>query len=77
MDPELGFRSCLGILRLAKTHGADRLEAACARGLSCGARSYKSIKSILDKRLDMIPVPEDIPPTPPMHDNVRGAAYYS
>ena len=30
--PEQGFRSCLGILRLAKTYGAPRLEAACRRG---------------------------------------------
>ena len=27
--PEQGFRSCLGILRLAKEYGVDRLEAAC------------------------------------------------
>ena len=30
--PEQGFRSCLGILRLCKEYGADRLEAACRRG---------------------------------------------
>jgi len=75
--PELGFRSCLGILRLSKTHGADRLEAACERALSCGARSYKSVKSILDKRLDSVPAQESIALPAPMHDNVRGAAYYS
>jgi hypothetical protein len=27
--PEQGFRSCLGILRMEKTYGAQRLEAAC------------------------------------------------
>ncbi|PKQ29043.1 MAG: IS21 family transposase [Actinobacteria bacterium HGW-Actinobacteria-10] len=75
--PELGFRSCLGILRLSKSHGEDRLEAACARALSCGARSYKSVKSILDKRLDQVPAPQDTPLPAPMHDNGRGAAYYS
>lgn len=75
--PELGFRSCLGILRLAKSHGEDRLEAACARALSCGARSYKSVKSILDNRLDTMPGPTDTPSPLPVHDNVRGAAYYS
>lgn len=75
--PELGFRSCLGILRLSKTYGADRLEAACVRALSCGARSYKSVKSILDKKLDSVPASQDTPSPAPMHDNVRGAAYYS
>ncbi len=29
--PEQGFRTCLGILRLAKRHGRDRLEQACGR----------------------------------------------
>src|SRR6187402_2809894 len=29
--PEQGFRSCLGILRLGKTYGTQRLEAAAAR----------------------------------------------
>jgi len=50
--PEQGFRSCLGILRLAKSHGADRLEAACERALEIGARPYTSLNSILKNRLD-------------------------
>jgi transposase len=33
--PEHGYRSWLGILRLAKSYGADRLEAACARAVPC------------------------------------------
>jgi hypothetical protein len=36
--PEQGFRSCLGILRMEKTYGAQRLEAACRRGISIGGR---------------------------------------
>ena len=31
--PEQGYRACLGILRLARQYGAERLEAACDRGL--------------------------------------------
>ena len=50
--PEQGFRSCIGILRLAKAHGSDRLEAACARALEIGAHSYSSINSILKNNLD-------------------------
>lgn len=75
--PELGFRSCLGILRLSKTHGEKRLEAACARALACGARSYKSVKSILDKHLDDAPMPASAPAPMAAHDNVRGPAYYN
>ena len=31
--PEQGYRSCLGVIRLAKTFGHDRLDAACVRAL--------------------------------------------
>ena len=50
--PEQGFRSCIGILRLAKTHGSERLEAACERALEIGAHSYSSVASILKNNLD-------------------------
>jgi transposase len=59
--PEQGFRACLGILRLARQYGTDRLEAACCRGLEIGARSYGSIGSILDKGLDRQPLPQAAP----------------
>ena len=50
--PEQGFRSCMGILRLARSHGAERLEAACARALEINARTLTSVKSILQNRLE-------------------------
>jgi transposase len=76
--PEQGFRACLGILRLARHYGNDRLEAACRRGLEIGARSYGSISSILDKRLDRQPLPQATPaPELPLdHPNIRGSRYY-
>ena len=45
--PEQGFRSCIGILRLAKRYDAERLDAACARALALGTRSYSSVAAIL------------------------------
>jgi transposase len=76
--PQQGFRSCLGILRLGKTYGDARLEAACSRALKIGAASYKSIDSILKHRLDEQPLPEPAQPTLALdhHDNVRGPKYY-
>ena len=50
--PEQGFRSCIGILRLARTHGAERLEAACERALEIGAHSYSCVAYILSNNLD-------------------------
>ncbi len=74
--PEQGFRSCLGIVRLAKTHGRDRLEAACERALEIGARSYTSVNSILKNHLDR-KRPEPATDGPAIsHPNIRGAGYF-
>ena len=60
------YRSCLGILRLGKTYGTDRLEAACARAIVARARSYGHVESILKAGLDRVPLPE-LSETPPTH----------
>jgi transposase len=75
--PEQGYRSCLGILRLAKTYSDARLEAACARALLLGTHRYKSIESILKHGLDskVFEVPEESL-LPQQHENVRGSDYY-
>lgn len=76
--PEQGYRSCLGILRLARQYGADRLEAACRRAVAIRARSYRDVASILKNGLDRIPL---IVPTPKgpqvVHENIRGPEYYA
>ena len=75
--PEQGFRSCLGILRLAKRYGDDRVEAACRRALRVRARSYRHIESILKRGLDRVePTNSETPPSPLQHENVRGRGYY-
>ena len=75
--PEQGYRSCLGILRLGRRYGVERLEAACARALAVHGFSYRSVESILRTGLDQQPLPgaaPDVPLAP--HANVRGATYY-
>jgi transposase len=75
--PEQGFRTCLGILRLAKTYGAQRLEAACRRGNGIGARSYSSIASILRHGLDHAQAQDAAAHGAPIqHANIRGRGYY-
>ena len=59
--PEQGFRSCLGILSLARSYGPVRLEAACRRGVVIGAASYRSIASILKTGLDKAFLPDSEP----------------
>ena len=56
--PEQSYRSCLGILRLAKTYSDARLEAAAQRALTLGAHSVRSVESILKHRLDEQPLHE-------------------
>src|ERR671924_794723 len=76
--PQQGFRSCLGIMRLGKSYGDARLEAACRRALSLGACSYKSIESILKNGLHRPPLPASPPaPAPLHHGNIRGPEYYA
>jgi transposase len=75
--PEQGFRSCLGILYLAKRHGNDRLELACKRAQAIEALSYRSIKSIIDTGLDREPLPIAQQTTLAIdHANIRGPDYY-
>ncbi|MDI6814188.1 MAG: IS21 family transposase, partial [Desulfitobacteriaceae bacterium] len=77
LHPEQGCRSCLGLYRLGQRYSNPRLEAACQRALSLGAFSYKSVKSILMKGLDQLPVEEAPPPSMAIqHHNIRGAGYY-
>lgn len=75
--PEQGYRSCLGILRLERAYGKERLEAACRRAASFRGASYKSIKSILENGLDRIPLKEPHQEELPLlHSNIRGGGYY-
>jgi len=78
--PEQGYRSCLGILRLAKQYGHERLEAACERAVCVRARSYRHVQSILKNGLDREPIPEAEDPQPRLpiaHKNLRGGGYYN
>ena len=75
--PQQAYRSCLGILRLGKAYGPERLEAACRRALTLGSHSYKSIESILKLNLDKKPLDERQESLlPDDHDNIRGPSYY-
>jgi transposase len=72
--PEQGFRSCIGILRLKKSYGAERLDAACARALALGTRSYTSVASILKNRQERKSTEAEPPSL--FHENIRGPDYY-
>lgn len=75
--PEMGYRSCLGIIRLSTTYSPARVEAAADLALSSNACRYQSIKSILQRGLDQQPavLPSSTPT--PEHENLRGPQYFS
>jgi transposase len=75
--PQQGYRACLGLIRLAKVHGSERMEAASIRALAFGAYSYRSVEMILKRGLDQEPLPETTEQSNPVvHENVRGPEYY-
>ena len=76
--PEQGYRACLGLMRLAREYGDERLEAACARAQSIRAPHYRSVKSILASALDRrdSSLLGGDTAAMPAHDNVRGPGYY-
>jgi biopolymer transport protein ExbD len=76
--PEHGFRSCLGLIRLADKYTKERVENACRRARGIGSPSYTSVKSILATGLDR-QAPATTSPElrlPFDHEGVRGAEYY-
>jgi transposase len=74
--PQQAYRSCLGILGLAKSYSNPRLEAACGRALAAGIHTYKGIANILKNNLDQRQLQKGTETALPAHDNIRGQQYY-
>lgn len=75
--PQQAFNSCLGILNLPKTYSRARLEAACRRANEIGVPTYRNLKRILERGLDISgteshETARSIPP----HGNIRGRGSY-
>jgi len=72
--PEQAYRSCLGILNLAKKYPSSRLEQACQAALESKSLSYKAVKDELEwlAKQETPSIPEALP----AHDNIRGHEYY-
>jgi transposase len=74
--PETGYRTCLGVIRLADRYGRDRVDAACAVALRIGSPTAKSVTAILKNGLDRAPQVELPSRAPIAHEHIRGAAYF-
>lgn len=74
--PEQGYRSALGIIRLSKSYGSERLEMAAKRAIGTGALSYKSVALMLKNNLENVPICEQQSLSVITHANIRGSHYY-
>ena len=76
--PQQGYRSLLGILRLERDYGGERLDAACEHALRLRSFTYKSVNSILKCGLDRLQHDTSTSETKPkqQHENLRGHTYY-
>ena len=78
VHPEHGFRSCLGVIRLAKTYSPERLERAALKALELNLTNYKSIKSMMAKGLDTVTLFDQYASVDGIaHQNIRGGDYYA
>lgn len=73
--PEQAYKSCMGVLRLERRYGRERLIAACRRGLHIGYHSYKTVEEILKRGIDRYELEKDTT-LMPSHTNIRGREYY-
>ena len=73
-----GYKSCMGILKLADRCSVDRLEAACKKALSYTPHpSYKSIKNILTTGQDKVTGDQQKRSSSPNeYGFTRGSGYY-
>jgi transposase len=76
VHPEQGYRACMGIMRLGKKVGNNRLDAACQRALAIGGKSYSCVRNILERGQENAPLPSEQLHLAIHHDNVRGPEYY-
>lgn len=61
------LRSAQGVLALLKTVGHDRLEAACARAITVGDPSYRTVKGILAAGTELDGIIESAAPQAAAH----------
>ena len=71
-----GYKSCMGLLKLADKYTPERLENACKRAFEYTPQpSYKNIQTILSTGQDKVPK-EAEPPASAQYGFTRGADYY-
>ena len=74
--PEQTYRTCIGIIGLARKYGNSRVDMACKRAISFKLYRYKAVKNIFARGLDKVDEEKLFEKRLPLHTNIRGAEYY-
>jgi len=77
--PEQGYRSALGVIRLERKYGKERVERAAGRALELKAHTYQFIAKLLQNGMDRAAAPgavEAQESLPLGEENIRGSGYY-
>ena len=74
--PEQAYKSCMGVLSLAKKVGEDRLINACKRAIEYNLYNYKTVLNILERGLDQYDNSVLTEHALPEHGNIRGKNNY-
>jgi transposase len=82
--PEQAYRACLGVIRLEKKFGKERLAQACAKALALRSPAYRTLKSMLERGQEAVPLPTRSEPRKALPEQlqllanqlVRGKGYY-
>jgi transposase len=75
--PETGYKQALGILSLKKAFDKHRIEKACAIALTHDTCSYRTIKRILENKMDQAIESKKQQFIIPLHTNIRGSEAYN
>lgn len=73
--PEQAYKSCVGILSMARRIGKKELIAACKKAKELEVYNYSFIKRVIQNRANLQGEPS-AQTLLPLHENIRGASYY-
>jgi transposase len=74
--PEQAYRSCLGVLSLARKYPLPLMETACQRILEARLLSYRDLKGELEALVRSASASPEQSVALPAHENIRGKTYY-
>jgi hypothetical protein len=74
---EMGYRPALGVIRLAESYGAEKMERVCEYAYSHRLLRVHQLTQLLKMESGIIPISMAVEPKIVAHGNVRGMAKYT